>query len=122
MKKLKIYIASPYTAGDRIQNIRLQIDAFHILRDLGYIPIPPLISHYINEIKERSHADWIAYDFEILAICNLVVRIRPKDNLGIEIPSPGADMEIAEAKRLNIPFYEFSNLDDLNSFFILNKF
>jgi len=120
MKKLKVYIASPYTSGDKLQNVKLQIDAFHILRDLGYIPIPPLTSHYINEIKERSHAEWLEYDFEILGICDMTVRIRPKDENGIEIPSKGADMETEETKRLGLLYYEFETLEEMKNFFKTN--
>lgn len=117
LKKLKIYIASPYTLGNKIKNVRLQIDAFHILRDMGFIPIPPLTSHYINEVQERTHAEWLEYDFEILRTCDMIVRIRPLDEYGKEIYSSGADMEEKEAKRLGLPYYEFKTLEEMKIFF-----
>jgi hypothetical protein len=117
MKRQKIYIASPYSVGDKLRNVRLQIDAFHILRDMRHIPIAPLTSHYINEVRERSHRDWIEYDFTIIAMCDMVIRLRPKDQNGIEIPSTGADLEETEAKRLGLPYYEFQTLDEMQFFF-----
>jgi hypothetical protein len=117
MGRIKIYIASPYSVGDKLQNVRLQIDAFHILRDLGHIPIPPLTSHWINEVRERTHKDWIDYDLEILSLCNMVIRLRPIGPDGIEIPSAGADIEEKEAKILGIPYYEFNTLEEMEVFF-----
>jgi len=119
---IKIYIASPYNAGDKLQNVRLQIDAFHILRDLGYLPIAPLLSHYVNLVRDRSHKDWLEYDIELLKICDIVVRLRPKDENGVEIPSPGADMEEAKAKEIGIPYYEFQTLDELEFLFKATEF
>lgn len=118
----KIYIASPYTYGDKLQMVKLQIDAWHILRDKGLIPIAPLLTHYINEVKERSHSEWLEYDFEILRMCDYVIRLKPLDNFGVEIPSPGADMEEEEAKRRGIPLHVFSNLEGLKSFVEVNNF
>lgn len=114
---IKIYIASPYNAGDREKNTKLQIDAFHILRDFGYLPIAPLLSHYVNLVRDRSHKDWLEYDIELLKICDIVVRLRPKDEKGVEIPSPGADIEEQKAKEFGIPYFEFETLDQMAFFF-----
>ena len=116
MEKMKIYIASPYTAGDKLEMVRLQIDAWHVLRDYGYIPIAPLLTHYMNEVQERSHKDWLEYDFEILGICQAVIRIRPLDIFGKEIPSLGADMEEKEAARLGIPCVSFNTIEKLREY------
>jgi hypothetical protein len=96
--------------------VRLQIDAWHLLRDYGYIPIAPLLTHYINEVRERSHAEWLEYDFEILKTCQGVIRLRPLDAFGDEIPSKGADMEQEEAKRLGIPFLSFNTIEELKRY------
>lgn len=112
----KIYIASPYTSGDKLQMVKLQIDAWHLLRDYGFIPIAPLLTHYINEVRERSHAEWLEYDFQILGMCQGIIRLRPADEHGIEIPSRGADMEEEEAKRLGIPFFSFKTIQELKEF------
>ena len=117
MDMKRIYIASPYTRGDKLKLVRVQIDAFHILRDLGYYPIAPLLSHYINEVRDRTHKDWLEYDFESIGMCDSVVRIRAKDENGIEIPSTGADMEEAEAKRLGLEFLDFESVEELKEYF-----
>lgn len=114
--KHKIYIASPYTSGDKLQMVRLQIDAWHLLRDYGFIPIAPLLTHYMNEVRERSHAEWLEYDFEILKMCQGIIRLRPKDNFGREIPSKGADMEQEEAINLGIPVLSFDTIEDLKNY------
>ena len=114
--KHKIYIASPYTSGDKLQMVRLQIDAWHLLRDYGFIPIAPLLTHYMNEVRERSHAEWLEYDFEILKMCHGIIRLRPKDNFGNEIPSKGADMEQEEAINLGIPVFSFDTIEDLKNY------
>jgi len=119
---IKIYIASPYNAGDKLQNVHLQIDAFHILRDLGYLPVAPLLSHYVNVVRDRSHKDWLEYDIELLKICDIVVRLRPKDENGAEIPSPGADTEEEKAKEFGIPYFEFETLDQMALFFQSTEF
>jgi hypothetical protein len=120
--KIKVYIASPYNAGDKEKNTRLQIDAFHVLRDLRYIPIAPLLSHYVNLVRDRSHKDWLEYDIELLKICDIVIRLRPKDDRGIEIPSPGADVEESKARELGIPFFSFETLDEVAFFFQAAEF
>ena len=111
-----VYIASPYTIGDKLENVRLQIDAWHILRDAGFVPIAPLMSHYLDEVKYRDYKDWLDYDFQILRICDRIVRIRPHFD-GVERPSSGADKEEEEAKRLGLEFISFNSLDELENHF-----
>ena len=109
----KAYIASPYTQGDKLQLVQVQIQAWHILRDKGFYPIAPLLSHYFNEYRERAHGEWIKYDLETIAMCDMVIRLRIKNENGKEIPSSGADMETAEATRLGLEYYEFGSIEDL---------
>ena len=115
MNKL-VYIASPYTVGDKLENVRLQIDAWHILRDAGFLPIAPLMSHYLHEVRNRDYEDWLDYDFQIISRCDMVVRIRPHFD-GVERPSSGADKEEEEAKRLELEFLSFNSLDELENYF-----
>jgi hypothetical protein len=110
-----IYIASPYTVGDKLENVKLQIEAWHILRDKGFIPIAPLLSHYLEEFRHREYLDYLDYDFAIISLCNIVVRIRPHID-GVEIPSSGADQEEKESKRLGIRFLSFNSLNELRDY------
>jgi len=111
----KVYIASPYTNGDKLQMVRIQIDAWHALQDLGYYSIPPLLSHYINEVRERPWTEWLKYDFQTIAMCDAVVRIRPKDKNGVEITSGGADLEKVEALRLGLQYREFETVEEMKN-------
>jgi hypothetical protein len=118
LPKIKIYIASPYTLGDVNENVNLQIDAWHILRDAGYYPIAPLLSHFIHLRKNRSYEDWMDWDFANLEMCDAVIRIRPIYN-GEERLSSGADREEVHAKSIGIPVYTFWSLNELEEW--INK-
>lgn len=117
MRRKVIYIASPYSNGDKKEMVRVQIDAFNALRDLGYTPIAPLLSHFINEVKPRDWKDWLDYDFDLISLSDIVVRIRLKGNNGVEIYSTGADLEEKEARRLGREYYEFNGVDEMREFF-----
>ena len=112
MKKLKVYIASPYTNGWMPDNVRLQIEAKHILMDYGFIPFAPLENHFSEIFRSRSEGEWLEWDLEWLKACDIIVRIRTKRN-GVEINSPGADLEINTAHANNIRVYEFADLEEL---------
>lgn len=118
MKK-KVYIASPYTNGNKLDLVKLQIDAFHVLMDLGFYPIAPLLSHHINEVRERDWKEWLEYDIQTIQECQMVVRLCPKDEFGLEIPSKGADKEEAEAKKLGLEFHTFESVEEMKKFFIV---
>lgn len=115
MEKELIYIASPYTIGDKMENVRLQIEAWHILRDRGYYPIAPLLTHFIHEVRNRDYEDWMDYDFKLLSLCKKVFRIKPIYN-GEERPSSGADREEIEANRLGIEFKSFVSIEELKKY------
>jgi len=115
---IKVYIASPYTQGDKEQLVQLQIQAWHVLRDLGFYPIAPLLAHHLNLYRQRSHGEWLEYDLETIRGCQILVRLFSKDNFGNNIPSSGADMETDEARRLGLEYYEFESIEDMKQFFV----
>lgn len=92
---LLVYIASPYTLGDKDFNVTRQIEMAHKLLDWGYCPLWPLSSHYLEEWRSRPYEDWLEMDFALLSRCDVLLRL--------EGESAGADREVAEATRLNIP-------------------
>jgi len=103
MKKIKIYIASPYTLGDVAQNVKRQIDTFNELRNLGYYPFAPLHSHFFHLVYPRGYEDWLEWDFVYLETCDCVLRLDGE--------SSGADREVEHAKMLGIPvFYSIEEL------------
>lgn len=101
-----VYIASPYTSYAAKQAaVNMQIDAFAKLRDLGYEPIAPLLSHYIDQRHPASYERWLQWCLAMVGACDVVLRL-PGD-------SDGADREVAEAQRLGKPvvygIYSFVN-------------
>lgn len=91
-----IYIASPYSIYDDKQAaVDVQIDAFATLRDMGYEPIAPLLSHYIDQRHPASYDRWLQWCLTMVGVCDVVLRL-PGDSVG-------ADREVAEARRLGKP-------------------
>ena len=91
-----IYIASPYSSyGDKQAAVDAQIDAFATLRDLGYEPIAPLLSHYIDQRHPASYERWMQWCLAMVRVSDVLLRVGGA--------SAGADREVAEAKRLGKP-------------------
>ena len=57
--KAIVFISSPYTKGDVQANVDRQRIMAHQLLDLGYCPIVPLLSHYLEEIHPRPWDEWM---------------------------------------------------------------
>jgi len=103
MKKIKVYIASPYTLGDVAVNVKLQIDTADILMDEGFSPFVPLYSHFQHMAHPRVYTDWIENDLIWVEVCDCLLR------LGGE--SKGADDEVKYAEKLGLPvFYSIKDL------------
>lgn len=99
-----VYIASPYTAhADKQAAVDAQMDAFATLRDLGYEPIAPLLSHYIDQRHPASYERWLQWCLAMVAVSDVVLRLPGASN--------GADAEVAEAQRLGKPVVY--GIDDL---------
>jgi len=90
-----IYISSPYTIGDTAQNVAVQMDAAHIILDMGHCPIVPLLSHFLHIYRFRPYEEWFQMDIELLRRSDILLRLP-----GISI---GADKEAEEAKNAGIP-------------------
>jgi hypothetical protein len=100
---IKVYIASPYTLGNKISNVNRQIDTAHILMNLNFVPFVPLLNHFQNVVQPRPDNDWITIDNIWLLVCDCVLRLSGE--------SVGADDEVALAKKHNIPvFYSLGEL------------
>lgn len=109
-----VYIASPYSQGDRHLNTHFQCDVFDRFLMGGVVtPIAPLWSHFQHCIHPRPYADWLAYDLKILERCDALIRLNAHlPHLGYkQAESNGADNEVIEAKRLGKPvFYDVISL------------
>lgn len=98
-----IYIASPYSKGNSLANVRRQIDAAEQLASMGHVPILPLLSHYWDEVYPHSWAFWLNLCIAILQRCDAVLRLDGE--------STGADVEVKEAQARGMPvFYRVSEI------------
>lgn len=95
----RIFISSAYTNGDLEENVLRQVKAFHHLRDLGWAPYAPLLSHYLDLYKSRPYEDWISLCFSYLDICSAIVRI------DLHVASEGGDREAEHAREQNIEVF-----------------
>lgn len=109
MRKVRVYIASPYTVGDVAVNVKTQIDMVDRLMTLGFAPFAPLYTHFQHMAHPRPYADWLAMDLEWLAACDVVLRLPGA--------SDGADNETAHAHALHIPVVQ--SLDELTALFAI---
>jgi len=104
MKPL-VYIASPYSHGDRVRNARFQCDVWERLRADGrVVPIAPLWSHTQQLVHPLSHEEWLTYDFDVIARCDALLRLDVEfpDGYVCEVSS-GADREVAFALNRGLP-------------------
>lgn len=94
---MRIYVAGPYSLGNREANVRDAIDAGTSLLALGHAPLVPHLNHYWNQRAPHPEATWLALDRAWLAVADAVLRLP-----GL---SAGADEECALATRLGLPVY-----------------
>jgi hypothetical protein len=106
-KRVKVYIASPYTKGDVAVNVKRQLDCVDELLDLGYLPYAPLYSHFQHLAHPRPYTDWIEIDFAWIEVCDCILRLPGE--------STGADNEVKLAGELFIPV--FYSIDALTSYY-----
>ena len=110
MKEVKVYIASPYTNGDREENVRFQMGISNRLLDLGFYPFTPLYMHFQHLLFPRTPEDWLKLDFVWLRQCDCIIRFFTEHN-GIKLDSPGADLEEELARKIGIPvFYSIEEM------------
>lgn len=100
---IKIYIASPYSIGDKKSNVEKQEDVASILIDHEAVPIWPLCSNYINKRHPKPYETWMQQDFELLEMCDCLLRLDGE--------SEGADREVNHALSCGIDC--FFDLDEL---------
>lgn len=117
-KRLKVYIASPYTNGFHSDNVRRQLKAQKVLMDKKFIAFAPLIQHFAEIYNPRPEHEWFSWDLEWLKCCDFLVRIRPTDGDGIEVPSKGSDIEEQTAMDNNLPVYNFESVEELKIWLI----
>ncbi len=103
-KRLRIYIAGPYTngnSGSLNDNVRRAIDIGLRVWKKGHYPFIPHLTHFVDLFaKERGiRMDWrdyIEWDRPWLEICDALLYIAS---------SRGADLELAKAKAQGLRIY-----------------
>jgi hypothetical protein len=120
-RKVRVYICSPYTFGDKIDNVNRQLIASNELLNRGFAPYTPLLTHYQSVAFPRSEHDWLDLDFNYLVICDMVIRIRPIID-GKELPSSGGDKEEQLANEEKIPVFTFNTIEEMIGFLDENSF
>lgn len=112
---IKVYIASPYTNGDKEDNVNLQMDVANELMLRGYAPYTPLLTHFQHLRHPRQEVDWLKLDFAFLDCCDILIRIKPLID-GVELTSMGADKEEAHAQEIAIPVFSFHTIEEMCEF------
>ena len=103
MSKIKVFVSSPYTLGDQVENVKMSMKAGDRLMDNGYTPYLPLLAHYWNDTSPKVYEKWMGYCFDWLDVCDCVLRLSGE--------SPGADREVLYAcRRGKNVFYSMADL------------
>lgn len=114
MKKLIVYIASPYSKGDAAINTHFQCRVFDRLMNDGRVwPVAPLWTHFQHTLFPRRYEDWIAYDRALLELYDACLRLNAEfaETGYSEARSSGADGEVEYFKSVGKPvFYSIESL------------
>ena len=104
-RKLLVYLAGPYSGGNVVENVRNAVYCANRIRDMGFVPILPHMSHFWDMITPKPYEYWIKYDFDLIERCDCLLRF------DIVSESPGADREEQFARDHGIPvFYDLREL------------
>jgi hypothetical protein len=102
-RRKTVYIASPYTNGDVATNVRNSLLMADKLLNMGYLPFPPLLSHFWHFLSPKSYDTWLDWGKEWVLHCDYVLRLPGQ--------SEGADVEVELAKQHGIRvFYSLEEL------------
>jgi len=107
-RTIKVYLAAPYSHGDREANLRRSIDIAEELMVAGFVVFNPLLDRYHQAVHRHEHSFWMEQGKAWIDCCDMVMRI-PGQSLG-------ADEEEDYAEKLNIPVLH--NVNMIKSYFI----
>jgi hypothetical protein len=93
MRKIRVYIASPYTKGDMAINVRTSFEMASVIRNYGMMPIAPLRSHFEHMMFPKPVEKWLSEDMYYIDWCDIVLRMDGE--------SFGADFEVYYAVNRN---------------------
>ena len=95
---MRVYVAAPYTKGDRSENMRRAMKAMDDLIAAGHDPFLPILTHFQDLCHPRPWEDWMRVDLAWLPFAEAVVRLPGA--------SVGADMETVIAREDGIPVFD----------------
>jgi hypothetical protein len=100
----RVYISSPYSGGNKDENVQRAEEAWHTLLANGYNPFCPHLTHFLYELKPLAYKHWLKYNLSWLDQCEALLRLPGK--------SKGADDEVAYAQLQGIKiFFGIEELD-----------
>ena len=110
VKRLRIYVAGPYTANDDAavwENVVAAIDAGIEVYKRGHYPYVPHLTHFVDRRSAETGAglkweDYIDWDREWLTQCDAFLLLGR---------SPGADLELGWAREQGLKIYQ--RLDEI---------
>jgi len=103
--KVYVYVAGPYSIGDKNENVKKAITAADELSKIGFVPFVPHLTHYWDAILPHEYKFWMDYDSQWLKKCDALLRLPGE--------SKGADLEVQICKeQIKIPvFYSVAALE-----------
>lgn len=98
MKPL-IYVAGPMQ-NNQLGCVREVMPVFRWLRERGAVPFLPQLSVLMEMIDPWAYEHYMAYDFDIIAHCQALVRLPGE--------SAGATREMELAEQIGIPVFHWN--------------
>lgn len=107
-KRLRVYVAGPYSQGDVAVNVREAIYAGNHIAHRGHIPFIPHLTHFWHMIAPHEYKFWLEQDMEWLKACDVVLRLPGE--------SSGADKEVKYAQEHGMEvYYSTFEIPDIQS-------
>lgn len=93
----RLYIAGPYTLGDKEENVQKALDAAEEAAKVGWAPFVPHLSHHWQKRFEHPHEFWYAIDLPWVGKADALWRLPGE--------SKGADEEVQYARLASVPVW-----------------
>lgn len=104
LQKKFVYLAGPYSIGNKLENAWVMNHAALDLMDSSVIVFNPLLSHFYGYAAARFTPEfWYEFDLHWVGKCDAVV-VLPGE-------SRGAEREAEYAKEHGIPVYQWDDID-----------
>lgn len=110
MKPL-VYLASPYSEGDRYLNVVAHLIMYRRLLQDGIVnPVAPLLATLMPGADQIPYERWIEVDLSIVERCDALLSFDAQVDSYSYIYSEGRRKEVSMAEECNIPVFRFVDL------------